>query len=86
MVSENRRKENEKTLSFALIGLIPISIFAVFPSQVVAEDLGSWVTKANLLQTRKDTAAVTFDCKIYAVGGSDRSGGGTERPTTIVEI
>ena len=79
-------RKMKKIISLAMICLIVASTFAVFTSQVKSTDMGSWVSKTNMLQTRKDMAAVTYNGKIYAIGGSDRSGGGTERPTSVVEI
>lgn len=85
--SKSGERKMKKTSSLVMIFLIVLSTFSILALQVKAEpDSGVWVSKANMLQPRKDFAAVTYNGKIYAIGGSDRSGGGTERPTTIVEI
>lgn len=77
----------KKVLSLAVLFVIIFPIHSLLAQGVKAEaDQGTWVSKANMLQPRKDFAAVTHGGKIFAIGGSDRSGSNSERATTLVEI
>jgi N-acetylneuraminic acid mutarotase len=85
-MGEKRGNEMGRIKSLTVICLTVFSTFVISAPCLRAADLGSWTSRANMITPRLLFAAVTYGGRIYAIGGSDISGGGTERATSIVEI